>query len=132
MTYVASKSEHANAVLARVPFIAALVTLTCFTAIASLFIGYAPLPFADVISGLFQDQGTAGIIMREIRLPRMLLGLLAGAALGMSGAALQGLLRNPLAEPGVMGIASFASLGAVVAIYFGLSTSVTVALPIVA
>jgi iron complex transport system permease protein len=132
MTYVASKSEHANAVFARVPFIAALVTLTCITAIASLFIGYAPLPFADVVSGLFQDEGTAGIIMREIRLPRMLLGLLAGAALGMSGAALQGLLRNPLAEPGVMGIASFASLGAVVAIYFGLSTSVTLALPLMA
>lgn len=132
MTYVASKSEHANAVFARVPFIAALVTLTCITAIASLFIGYAPLPFADVVSGLFQDEGTAGIIMREIRLPRMLLGLLAGAALGMSGAALQGLLRNPLAEPGVMGIASFASLGAVIAIYFGLSTSITLALPLMA
>ncbi|MDZ4739567.1 MAG: iron ABC transporter permease [Alphaproteobacteria bacterium] len=116
---------------------AALMTLlaaaTAAIALTSLFIGYAPLPAADIIGGLFTDQGTTtGIIMREIRLPRMLLGLLAGAALGMSGAALQGLLRNPLAEPGVMGIASFASLGAVIAIYFGISTSFSLALPILA
>jgi iron complex transport system permease protein len=67
--------------------------------------------------------------MRDIRLPRMLLGLIAGGSLGLAGAALQGLLRNPLAEPGVMGIASFASLGAVIAIYFGLSTAFAYALP---
>lgn len=101
-------------------------------AMASLFIGYASLPATDVMSGLFSGNGTAGIIMREIRLPRMLLGLLAGAALGTSGAALQGLLRNPLAEPGVMGISSFASLGAVIAIYFGLSTVFALALPLMA
>ena len=115
---------------------AALMTLltaaTVAIALTSLFIGYAPLPAASIIGGLFTDQGTTSIIMREIRLPRMLLGLLAGAALGMSGAALQGLLRNPLAEPGVMGIASFASLGAVIAIYFGISTSFSLALPIMA
>ena len=105
---------------------------TLFAAIASLFIGYAPLAMGDVINGLLGDTGTAGIIMREIRLPRMLLGLLAGAALGMSGAALQGLLRNPLAEPGVMGIASCASLGAVIAIYFGLSKEFSLALPAIA
>ena len=115
---------------------AALMTLltaaTAAIALTSLFIGYVPLPVEGVIGGLFTDQGTTGVIMREIRLPRMLLGLLAGAALGMSGAALQGLLRNPLAEPGVMGIASFASLGAVIAIYFGISTSFSLALPIMA
>lgn len=110
---------------------ALLVTMIAIAA-ASLFIGYAPLPVSDVLGGLFSGNGTAGIIMREIRLPRMLLGLLAGAALGMSGAALQGLLRNPLAEPGVMGISSFASLGAVIAIYFGLSTSLALALPLMA
>ena len=112
--------------------IATLIAATLFAGIASLFVGYAPLPARDVIAGLFGDQGTAGVIMRDIRLPRMLLGLLAGAALGTSGAALQGLLRNPLAEPGVMGIASCASLGAVIAIYFGLSTEFPLALPVFA
>jgi iron complex transport system permease protein len=110
----------------------ALGAATLIAALASLFIGYAPLPPSDVIDGLINDIGTAGVIMRDIRLPRMLLGLLAGAALGISGAALQGLLRNPLAEPGVMGIASFASLGAVIAIYFGLSSAFAFALPLTA
>lgn len=114
------------------PLVIVLLALTVAVAIASLFIGYAPLPARDVIDGLLTDQGTAGVIMREIRLPRMLLGAMAGAALGMSGAALQGLLRNPLAEPGVMGISSFASLGAVIAIYFGLSTAFPFALPLTA
>ena len=109
--------------------IGVLALATAIAAIASLFIGHAPLPARDVIDGLINDTGTAGVIMRDIRLPRMLLGLLAGAALGMGGAALQGLLRNPLAEPGVMGIASFASLGAVIAIYFGLSNLFAFALP---
>jgi iron complex transport system permease protein len=112
--------------------IVALTVVTALASAASLFIGYAPLSMSDVVSGLFSDQGTISIIMRDIRLPRMLLGLMAGAALGMSGAALQGLLRNPLAEPGVMGIASCASLGAVIAIYFGLSKEFSLALPAIA
>lgn len=111
---------------------AVLALATIAVALTSLFVGYAPLPAQDVIDGLINDTGTAGVIMRDIRLPRMLLGLIAGASLGLAGAALQGLLRNPLAEPGVMGIASFASLGAIVAIYFGLSTVFAFALPITA
>ena len=70
--------------------------------------------------------------MREIRLPRALLGLLIGAALGMSGAALQGFLRNPLAEPGVIGVSGAAALGAVLALYTGLSLAVPLALPALA
>jgi iron complex transport system permease protein len=112
--------------------ICALAAAVAIVSAASLFVGYAHLPFATALGGLTNGDGTAGIIMREIRLPRMLLGLTAGAALGMSGAALQGLLRNPLAEPGVMGIASFASLGAVIAIYFGFSTWASYALPVTA
>lgn len=112
--------------------ICALGTAVVAVAGMSLFIGYAHLPIANALDGLMTGDGTQGIIMREIRLPRMLLGLLAGASLGMSGAALQGLLRNPLAEPGVMGIASFASLGAVISIYFGLSMQFKLALPVTA
>ncbi|MBI1213197.1 MAG: iron chelate uptake ABC transporter family permease subunit [Alphaproteobacteria bacterium] len=99
----------------------------------SLFIGYAPLPFSQVVGGLFVGgNDTASVIMREIRLPRMLLGLVAGAALGTSGAVLQGLLRNPLAEPSVTGVSAFAALGAVIAMYFGISTMWPLALPLMA
>jgi len=59
-------------------------------------------------------------VVLEIRLPRTVLALLVGASLGLSGAVLQGLLRNPLADPGVLGISSSAALGAVLVFYFGL------------
>lgn len=61
----------------------------------------------------FGDAAIAGPVLMEIRLPRTLLALLVGGTLGLSGAALQGLLRNPLAEPGLLGVTSGAGLGAV-------------------
>ncbi len=66
------------------------------------------------------ERGVTEIILYQVRLPRALLGLMAGAVLGLCGAALQGLLRNPLAEPGLVGASSGAALGAVVVFYFGL------------
>ncbi|MBX3571234.1 MAG: iron ABC transporter permease [Mesorhizobium sp.] len=71
----------------------------------------------------------AAIILREIRLPRALLGLMVGFALGASGAALQGFLRNPLAEPGIIGVSASASLGAVTVFYSGLAGASMLALP---
>jgi iron complex transport system permease protein len=71
----------------------------------------------------------AALILREIRLPRAMLGVCVGAALGVSGAALQGFLRNPLAEPGVIGVSGGAALGAVLAIHLGLSAAAPVLLP---
>jgi len=62
-------------------------------------------------------------VIFELRLPRTLLALLVGAALGASGAALQGYTRNPLADPGVLGISSAAGLGAVIVLYFGLTAA---------
>ncbi|PXA97126.1 ABC transporter permease [Nostoc sp. 3335mG] len=59
------------------------------------------------------------IIIIELRLPRTVLALLVGAALGLSGAVMQGYLRNPLADPGLFGVSSGAAFGAVVALYFG-------------
>lgn len=59
------------------------------------------------------------VIILELRLPRTLLAMVVGAALGMSGAALQGYTRNPLADPGVLGVSSMAALGAVISLYFG-------------
>jgi iron complex transport system permease protein len=69
-------------------------------------------------------------ILWEIRLPRMLLGLAVGATLGLTGAALQGLLRNPLAEPGLLGVGSGAAFGAVLIFYFGAAAGGTLALPL--
>ncbi|MGQ9658578.1 MAG: FecCD family ABC transporter permease [Thermochromatium sp.] len=87
----------------------------------SLGFGEAPLEAGEVIAGLLgTGPETHQVIVREIRLPRVVLAWLVGAALGTSGAALQGLLRNPLAEPGLLGISASASLGAVLTLYFGL------------
>lgn len=92
-------------------------------AVLSLMIG--PAGF-----GLPRGEGAAGLILTEIRLPRTLLAALTGAALGLSGAALQGYLRNPLAEPGIIGISSGAGLGAVLAIHSGASAALALALPL--
>lgn len=80
--------------------------------------------------GLPDDRGARGLILTEIRLPRALLGFFVGGALGLSGAVLQGYLRNPLAEPGVLGITGAAALGAVVAIHTGLAGAFALALPL--
>jgi iron complex transport system permease protein len=79
----------------------------------------------------FGGPGEAGVlIFWEIRVPRAVLGALVGAALGLSGAALQGYLRNPLAEPSLVGVSGGAALGAVLVIHLGLSQAAAVALPV--
>ena len=81
-------------------------------------------------SALEREPSLAWLILSELRIPRTILGLLVGATLGLSGAVLQGLLRNPLAEPGLLGVSAGAALGAVVAIYFGLSAAFALATPV--
>ncbi|MGD0191485.1 MAG: iron ABC transporter permease, partial [Rhizomicrobium sp.] len=103
------------------PLTVSLLALTLALAAVSFCIGPARLSTADLFGGLISGHGAAGIIAREIRLPRALLALFVGGALGASGAALQGLFRNPLAEPGVTGVTSCAGFGAIVALYFGLA-----------
>ncbi len=99
-----------------------LTSLLLILGIVSLRIGYAPLSVGEVLGGLSGlGTETQRLIVQEIRLPRVLMACLVGMSLGMSGAALQGLLRNPLAEPGLLGISSSASLGAVTILYFGLT-----------
>src|SRR5690606_29494701 len=73
--------------------------------IAACLIGPAGLSAGEALSGFFSDSAS-GVIVREIRLPRALAAWLAGATLGASGAAMQGLLRNPLADPGVLGVSA--------------------------
>lgn len=77
-----------------------------------------------------RDAEAARLILTEIRLPRAVLGALIGGALGLSGAVLQGYLRNPLAEPGLIGISGGASLGAVAAIHSGIASAFALALPL--
>ncbi len=98
---------------------------------ASLSIGSVPLALFDALGeALRGDSSTAALILSEIRLPRALLAALVGATLGLAGAAMQGLLRNPLAEPGILGVSATAGLGAVIALYFGLSQAFVLALPL--
>jgi iron complex transport system permease protein len=70
-----------------------------------------------------------GLILWQVRLPRTLLGILVGGGLGLSGAVLQGALRNPLADPGLLGITGTAGLGAVIVFYWGLAAQFSPALP---
>ncbi len=109
----------------------ALAALLAVLAVVSLAVGRVWLPPAALVRGLFEPSADlASLIVTELRLPRMVLGVGMGAALGLSGAVLQALTRNPLAEPGLLGVSAGASFGAVVAIYFGLATTFALAGPV--
>ena len=98
---------------------------------ASLAIGPAEATFAKSLSSLLTDDGTPfTLVMREIRLPRALLAVMIGASLGLAGAAMQGYLRNPLAEPGLIGVSSSAALGAVLSLQTGFAAAFALALPL--
>ncbi|MCH5673998.1 FecCD family ABC transporter permease [Streptomyces gilvus] len=99
------------------------VAVLVLVALASIAIGAKGLSPEQVWHGLFQDTGTYGDVVVDERLSRTVLGLLAGAALGLSGAVLQALTRNPLADPGLLGINAGASAAVVTAItYFGVTS----------
>jgi iron complex transport system permease protein len=99
----------------------ALVAGLLMVGLGALALGGVHLSLGEVWGGLrgTAAQPEASTIVREIRLPRILLAMLVGAALAVSGTALQALLRNPLADPYVLGISSGAALGAIVALYVG-------------
>lgn len=99
--------------------------------IVSVAIGYAPFDMASALADLLAGRETLpALILADLRLPRALMGVLTGFTLGLAGAALQGLLRNPLAEPGVIGVSSAAAFGAVLVFYSGLAGTFTLALPL--
>src|ERR1700710_1401596 len=111
----------------------ALVLLVVLLALISLGIGpvrLSPLSVIDALLGGGTD--VQQVIVREIRLPRTILGLAIGAILGLSGAALQGLLRNPLASPSLFGAPQSAAFGAVLVIALVLADIRSYALPVVA
>ncbi|HJW49203.1 MAG TPA: iron ABC transporter permease [Candidatus Limnocylindria bacterium] len=98
---------------------ALLAVALVVSATAGILVGAVPIAPGDVLSALFGAEGTNGTIIRELRLPRVLGAALVGGALAAAGALLQGMLRNPLADPFVTGTSAGASLGAVVAIALG-------------
>ncbi|MEU1456906.1 FecCD family ABC transporter permease [Streptomyces avermitilis] len=99
------------------------VVILVVVALASIAIGAKELPLDQVWHGLFHNSGTYADVVVGERRSRTVLGLLVGAALGLSGAVLQALTRNPLADPGLLGINAGASAAVVTAItYFGVTT----------
>lgn len=107
----------------------ALLLLIVFT--FGLAVGSVAIPFGDVLAALFAGGGeeSTRTIIYEIRLPRLLLAMLVGAGLSLAGAVFQALLRNPLAEPYILGVSSGGTVGAILAIGLGVGFS-TVTTPL--
>lgn len=118
---VRRRQRHVRAVVVTVAVCALLLALV----VASLAVGSRPLAFPDVIAALVSDRRDAtGVIVHELRLPRTLTALLAGSALGVAGVLMQAATRNPLADPGLLGVNAGAAVGVVVAIaFFGVGTA---------
>jgi iron complex transport system permease protein len=93
--------------------------------VASIALGSKPIPFGTVFDALFDYDPTQDdhIIIRSLRVPRTVVGVLVGVALGLAGAVMQGIARNPLADPGILGVEAGAALFVVIAIHsFGVAT----------
>ena len=119
--------------LPRWSLIAALLLLTLVAATGSLLFGAVDLSVARLIAAATgHGDRVASVILFDLRLPRTILALGVGAILGLAGAALQGYLRNPLAEPSVLGTSNAAALGGVAALYFGIAELHPVMLPLLA
>lgn len=103
----------------------AMLGAVALLAVASLAIGSRPLAPGDVIAALFSDRRDAvGVIVHELRAPRTLTALLTGACLGVAGVLMQAVTRNPLADPGLLGVNAGAAVGVVTAIaFFGVGTA---------
>lgn len=110
-----------------------LLAALAVAVLASGAIGTTPLPPGRLAAAILGGgQPGDAIVLWEIRLPRALAAMTVGLALGASGAALQGLLRNPLAEPGVLGVSAWAALFATVTLFFGFAAWSPFALPLAA
>ena len=110
-----------------------LIAAAALLFLAALTLGPAAIGPQESLRALISgDAGPLSLVMREIRLPRAILAMMIGASLGLSGAAMQGYLRNPLAEPGLIGVSGSAALGAVLAIQTGLAASLAFSLPAMA
>ncbi|MCS0635031.1 iron ABC transporter permease [Streptomyces sp. LP05-1] len=91
------------------------LALLALAAAGGIAVGAQPLPLGGVLRALYDDTAPAASVVREVRVPRTALALAAGAALGLSGAVLQSLTRNPLADPGILGVNTGAACAVVAA-----------------
>jgi len=124
-----STTDRSERDLSSSTLVVGLGVLSALLFLVSLAVGYVPLNVVSALSDVVSGLDTVGaLVLVELRLPRALLGLMVGFSLGATGAALQGLLRNPLADPGVMGVSGAAALGAVVAFYWGLAGALSIGL----
>jgi iron complex transport system permease protein len=117
----------------KISFTALLALLLVAIVLASALAvhsGAAHIPVLPALKDIWQGEPTLGAtVLWQIRIPRLLLALIVGATLGMAGAAMQGLLRNPLADPGVLGVTTGAAFGAVCVLYFGATAAAWYWLP---
>ena len=121
MSEIAESSVHVSRALRRPAILAGLSALLGLAFILSLVTGAVPISAGDVLRALFgfEVDGQTAAVIQMIRLPRALLAILVGASLAGAGAAFQGLFRNPLADPSLIGVSGGAALGAVFIIVFG-------------
>ncbi len=108
---------------------AALGIALCVLFALSLLTGPAHFSLREAATALVSDHGVTSIIVRDIRLPRTLLAAFIGATFGLAGASLQGLLRNPLAEPSLFGAPQAAAAAAAATMAFGLAPALSIAIP---
>lgn len=109
----------------------ALVAFTLIVSVISLDVGASGASFVDIVGAAISGRDVSDtdlIVLWDIRMPRLFMGLLVGAALAVSGAVMQGLFRNPLADPGLVGVGAGAGLGAIAAIVLGAALPSGVAL----
>jgi len=110
----------------RVLGLVGLVVLLAVVAFLSVAVGSRQIPLSGIVHAFtdYNDQNTADLITMTLRMPRTLVGLLVGMALGLAGAVMQGVARNPLADPGILGVNAGAALFVVIAIaFFGIATT---------
>lgn len=103
----------------RVTGLAVALGALALIVVASIAVGSKPIPLEQVWHGLFHYSGTPDdVVVRDTRVPRTVLGVLVGLALGLAGAVMQALTRNPLAEPGILGVNAGASAAVVTGVSF--------------
>ena len=107
-----------------------LISMVILLFFCSLSTGHTQASVITSLKALISGEGPLGTVMQEIRLPRAILAVLIGGSLGLCGAAMQGYLRNPLAEPGLIGISGSAALGAVLSLQTGFAAAFWLALPL--
>lgn len=106
------------------PIVWIVLTVVLLAALAAgLLLGETALTANQYVQAFMHPGSPAGEILWTIRAPRTVMAALVGGGLGLAGAAMQGLLRNPLADPGVLGVSAFAGLGAALAITLGLAAA---------